>query len=350
VAPRPRADVLVLTRYNAVNRVLLHVLFLNLAVAGAKLILGYATGAVSVISDGFHSLSDSASNVMGFVALRASLKPPDDDHPYGHRKYETLAAAGIFIFLLLVVIEVGRAAVNRFGGGAPPQVTPLSFVVMIATVVINLIVVRYERAEGRRLSSELLQADALHTQRAHADYLHERGAGFVFTRKQNQPRLFAALDALPWAQTPIAARQVDRGHGRVTTRTIQVMPAPEDLPFPHVNQVWLIERYVTALDGTPSSAVAALGVTNLTAGTTAPQRLAALVRNHWGIESLHWLRDTVYREDNSTVRTSSGPRVMAGLRNLAVGAHHLAGRRDIAEASREASRVMHRPFKILKLT
>ena len=205
-------------------------------------------------------------------------------------------------------------------------------------------------AAGVDLAHTVITADALHTQRAHADYLHERGAGFVFTCKQNQPRLFAALDALPWAQTPIGARQVDRGHGRVTTRTIQVMPAPEDLPFPHVNQVWLIERYVTALDGTPSSAVAALGVTNLTADTTAPQRLAALVRNHWGIESLHWLRDTVYREDNSTVRTRSGPRVMAGLRNLAVGAHHLAGRRDIAEASREASRVMHRPFKILKLT
>ena len=205
-------------------------------------------------------------------------------------------------------------------------------------------------AAGVDLAHTVITADALHTQRAHADYLHERGAGFVFTCKHNQPRLFAALDALPWAQTPIAARQVDRGHGRITTRTIQVMPAPEDLPFPHVNQVWLIERYVTALDGTPTSAVAALGVTNLTADTTAPQRLAALVRNHWGIESLHWLRDTVYREDTSTVRTSSGPRVMAGLRNLAVGAHHLAGRRDITEASREAGRVMHRPFKILKLT
>jgi predicted transposase YbfD/YdcC len=205
-------------------------------------------------------------------------------------------------------------------------------------------------AAGVDLAHTVITADALHTQRAHADYLHERGAGFVFTCKHNQPRLFAALDALPWAQTPIAARQVDRGHGRVTTRTIQVMPAPADLPFPHVNQVWLIERYVTALDGTPSSAVAALGVTNLTAHTTTPQHLAALVRNHWGIESLHWLRDTVYREDNSTVRTSSGPRVMAGLRNLAVGAHHLAGRRDITEASREAGRVMHRPFKILKLT
>ena len=205
-------------------------------------------------------------------------------------------------------------------------------------------------AAGVDLAHTVITADALHTQRAHADYLHERGAGFVFTCKQNQPRLFAALDALPWAQTPIAASEVQRGHGRVTTRTIQVMPAPEDLPFPHVNRVWLIERYVTALDGTPTSAVAALGVTNLTADTTAPQRLAALVRNHWGIESLHWLRDTVYREDNSTVRTSSGPRVMAGLRNLAVGAHHLAGRRDITEASREAGRVMHRPFKILKLT
>ena len=204
-------------------------------------------------------------------------------------------------------------------------------------------------AAGVDLAHTVITADALHTQRAHADYLHERGAGFVFTCKQNQPRLFAALDALPWAQTPIAASEVQRGHGRVTTRTIQVMPAPEDLPFPHVNRVWLIERYVTALDGTPSSAVAALGVTNLTTDTAGPDRLAALVRNHWGIESLHWLRDTVYREDNSTVRTRSGPRVMAGLRNLAVGAHHLAGRRDITEASREAGRVMHRPFKILKL-
>lgn len=128
------------------------------------------------------------------------------------------------------------------------------------------------------------------------------------------------------------------------------MPAPEDLPFPHVNQVWLIERYTTALDGTPSSAVAALGVTNLTAQRAGPARIATLVRNHWGIESLHWLRDTVYREDHSTVHTRSGPRVMAALRNLAVGAHHLTGRRDITEASREASRVMHRPFKILNLT
>lgn len=166
VAASACADVLVLVlpRHSAVNRVLLRVLILNLAVAGAKLLLGYATGAVSIISDGFHSLTDSASNIVGLVGLRASRKPPDEDHPYGHRKYETLAAGGIFIFLLLVVVEVGRSALHRLGGGDAPRVTILSFVVMIATLMINLVVVRYERSEARRLSSELLQADATHTQ------------------------------------------------------------------------------------------------------------------------------------------------------------------------------------------
>lgn len=116
-----------------------------------------------MISDGFHSLTDAASNVMGFVGLRASRKPPDEDHPYGHRKYETLAAAGIFVFLIFVVIEVTRAAFSRLAGGAAPKVTALSFVVMLVTLAINVVVVRYEGGEARRLSSELLLADALAT-------------------------------------------------------------------------------------------------------------------------------------------------------------------------------------------
>src|SRR3954447_16966888 len=240
-----------------------------------------------------------------------------------------LAAATHYDALVLGQVEVGAKS-NEI-----PQFAPL-----LDTLT----------AAGVDLARTVITADALHTQRPHADYLHERGAGFVLTCKQNQPRLFAALDALPWEHTPIAARELDRGHGRITTRTIQVLPAPADLPFPHVQQVWLIERYVTARDGPPRSAVAALGVTNLPAARATPAHLADLVRRHWGIESLHWLRDTVYREDNSTVRTRSGPRVMASLRNLAVGAIRLTGRRDITEASREAGRVMHRPFKILKLT
>ena len=107
---------------------------------------------------------------------------------------------------------------------------------------------------------------------------------------------------------------------------------------------------VTALAGSPTSAIAALGVTNLHSNQAAPADIARLVRDHWGVESLHWLRDTVYREDDSRARTRSGPRVMAGLRNLAIGTLHLAGRRDIAEATRWASRNMLRPFQILGLT
>ncbi len=114
--------------------------------------------------------------------------------------------------------------------------------------------------------------------------------------------------------------------------------------------MWLIERYVTDLAGIPTSAIAALGITNLHSSQAAPADIARLVRNHWGVESLHWLRDTVYREDDSRARTRSGPRVMAGLRNPAIGALHLAGRRDITEATRWATRNMHRPFQILGLT
>lgn len=204
-------------------------------------------------------------------------------------------------------------------------------------------------AAGIDLTGAVVTGDALHAQRAHAEDLHDRGMDFCFTVRENQPRLFAALDALDWRAVPVTDWTVERGHGRITTRTIQVQPAPSDLPFPHVEQVWLVERYVTDLRGTPVSAVAALGVTSVSADRADPAGVAGLVRRHWRIEALHWLRDVVFREDDSKARTGSGPRVMAALRNLAIGAHRLAGRRDIAEATRWAGRDMTRPFKILKL-
>jgi cation diffusion facilitator family transporter len=150
-------------RYAQVSRVLVQVLFLNLLVALSKIALGYATGAVSVLSDGFHSLTDGASNVVGLVGVRIASQPPDDDHPYGHRKFETLASVGILIFLVLVLMQVLNAAVARFRSGGAPTVEALSFVVMGGTFLINLFVVIYERRAGRRLRSEVLLADAHHT-------------------------------------------------------------------------------------------------------------------------------------------------------------------------------------------
>jgi predicted transposase YbfD/YdcC len=200
------------------------------------------------------------------------------------------------------------------------------------------------------LEGKVVTADALPTVKATANHIHEHGGEFVLPVKENRRALFNALDALPWGQVPIAHTATDKGHGRITTRTIQVLAAPEDLPFPHVSQVFLIERYVTGLHGQPISAVAALGAASPEPGQANAADLAGYVREQWSIESLHWLRDTLYQEDKSTVRTRSGPRIMAALRNLAIGALHLAGRHDTTEATRWASRYIDRPFTILGLT
>src|SRR6478735_6601664 len=125
--PVPRSEVPqspgppVPTRYADVTRVLLRVLVLNLAVAAAKIAFGYASGAISILSDGFHSLTDGASNVVGLVGIRAAGRPPDADHPYGHRKYETVAAGLVTLFLIIVVVEILRNAFNHFTGRAAPH-------------------------------------------------------------------------------------------------------------------------------------------------------------------------------------------------------------------------------------
>jgi cation diffusion facilitator family transporter len=150
-------------RYSAVVRVLYRVLFLNLAVAFAKLALGYTTGAVSVLSDGFHSLTDSASNVVALVGVSVARRPPDANHPYGHRKYETMASLGILLFLIIVLVEVVSSALDRLKSGAVPKVYPEGIGIMIVTLVVNVVVVAYELRQGRRFNSEVLLADAKHT-------------------------------------------------------------------------------------------------------------------------------------------------------------------------------------------
>lgn len=165
-APEPRAPspTVPSSRYADVSRVLTRVLFLNLIVAIAKIAFGYFSGAISILSDGFHSLTDTGSNVVGLIGIRAAERPPDEDHPYGHRKYETVAAAAVTLFLFLLVLEVLRNAFNHLSGRtAPPQISIVGFVIMAVTVAINIAVVRYESAAAERLGSEVLLADALQT-------------------------------------------------------------------------------------------------------------------------------------------------------------------------------------------
>jgi cation diffusion facilitator family transporter len=146
-----------------VRRVLAITLILNLSVAAGKIIVGAVTGALAISADGVHSLIDGASNVMALLANRAASKPPDDQHPYGHRRFETVAAFGIGVLLLLAGWEIITEALGRLGGEHAPDLTPLAFAIMIGTLIINIGVTTYERRMGEKLKSELLLADAAHT-------------------------------------------------------------------------------------------------------------------------------------------------------------------------------------------
>jgi cation diffusion facilitator family transporter len=163
MSPTPTAPPASAGNARDVRRVLWIVLALNVLVAGAKLVMGLATGAVSMIADGFHSSLDASSNVIGLVGLRLAAQPPDADHPYGHRRFETLATLGIGGLMLVAAWEILQTMIDRLLHGGAPEVVPLSFAVMIGTMALNLGVTRYERQRGRALRSDILLADASHT-------------------------------------------------------------------------------------------------------------------------------------------------------------------------------------------
>jgi cation diffusion facilitator family transporter len=147
-----------------VERVVLEILVLNLAVAAAKGVYGYLSGSLAVASDALHSGLDAASNIVGFVALRLAARPPDEDHPYGHDKVEIVAAALIGLVIAGGAVNFGiEAAKALVVGRPPPEVGSGGFVVMLGTLVVNLFVAWYERRRGRALESPFLVADAAHT-------------------------------------------------------------------------------------------------------------------------------------------------------------------------------------------
>ena len=157
-------DLTIAKRDESVRSTLIWVLILNLIVASAKLAVGWLSSSISMVADGFHSLTDSASNIVGLIGLSLAGRPPDEDHPYGHRKFETLAALMIGGLLALTAWEVLKSCLERLREGGAPAATPLTFWVMGTTLLINLGVSTWERREGARLKSDLLKADAAHTQ------------------------------------------------------------------------------------------------------------------------------------------------------------------------------------------
>jgi predicted transposase YbfD/YdcC len=200
------------------------------------------------------------------------------------------------------------------------------------------------------LEGTVVTADQMHTQRKHATCLRNRGAHYVFTIGENQPKLYEAVNGLPWRQFAPEHATVDRGHGRVELRTITVLPATPRIAalFPHAAQVFLLERHIYDLDGNLTAAAAVLGITSLLPGHADGAALMAYLRGHWSIEVLHHVRDVTLGEDASRARTAS--RALAGLRNLIISVLHLRGTANIAAQLRACHRDPYQtPLRLLGL-
>jgi cation diffusion facilitator family transporter len=152
-----------LQRFKKVQQVLIYVLLLNLAVAFAKIIYGTMTSTLSMVADGYHSLFDGVSNIIGLAGSFIASRPPDSDHPYGHQKYETVASIFIALLLIFVGVEIFRNALNRFLTPGTPEVTVISFLVILVTMCTNYLVTQYEYDKGESLRSQVLIADSMHT-------------------------------------------------------------------------------------------------------------------------------------------------------------------------------------------
>lgn len=150
-------------RLQKVRHVLIYTLFLNMAVALAKIIYGYKINSISMFSDGFHSFFDGTSNVIGLIGIWIASQPPDENHPYGHRKFETLSTIAIAVLIFFAGLEILKKAYHGLREPHSIEVTSMGFIIMSITLLINIGVMTYERKKGQELKSDFLIADALHT-------------------------------------------------------------------------------------------------------------------------------------------------------------------------------------------
>jgi cation diffusion facilitator family transporter len=151
-------------RSAGVRRALLVVLLLNALSAALKIGVGARTGALTVLGAALESVLDMLSNVVAILAVSIASRAPDDDHPYGHEKFETLGTLGIVGFLSISCFELMRQSLGElFGRHEPPVAHTVDVAILVVSLMVNAIVVLYERRRGRALSSALLLADAAHT-------------------------------------------------------------------------------------------------------------------------------------------------------------------------------------------
>jgi cation diffusion facilitator family transporter len=152
------------TRAAEVRFVLICILAANVAVVAAKIVIGWKTGSLAVFGDAMHSSVDSINNVLALVVISVAARGPDEEHPYGHQKFETLGALAIVGFLSITGFELVKGAIQKLIAGAQPlEISWVQYAVLLGTLLVNVVVATYEAHKGRQLNSEILLADATHT-------------------------------------------------------------------------------------------------------------------------------------------------------------------------------------------
>lgn len=150
-------------KYKKVKNILLFILVANLAVTVMKIVVGSLTNSSSVLADGFHSLSDSASNIVGIVGISIAARPKDKTHPYGHTKFEMLSSLFIGMMMVFIALKIVSEAILQIKNPESLNMTTISFVILIITLIINIIVTKYEYSVGKKVNSYILVSDSLHT-------------------------------------------------------------------------------------------------------------------------------------------------------------------------------------------
>ncbi len=211
-----------------VRRVFIGLLVANLAVVAAKLAVGLSSGSLAILGSAVDSCVDALNNVLALTVVRVAAKEPDEDHPYGHGKFETLGALAIVGFLSITCFELVRGAVNHLVGGTHRiAVSDLQLAVLVLTLGVNVIITRYEQRRGIELGSELLVADAAHTR---ADVVITVGVliGVLLTR-QGWWWIDSAIAIV------VALVIVFVAYG-ILTRTVPVLVDQRALPPSHIQE------------------------------------------------------------------------------------------------------------------
>jgi predicted transposase YbfD/YdcC len=203
------------------------------------------------------------------------------------------------------------------------------------------------------LAGTVITSDAMQANRDNSLFVRKvKDAHWLWPVLGNQPSLNETLNALDWENTPVAAATSETVRGRIETRTIRVLPAPADTGFEDAAQALLIERYVTykkkGLWHTRAEAV--LYLTSLNADDTAPEDLLAHVRGHWRVEHAHWLRDVIWKEDKSLIRTGNGPQIWSALANLVITLFRIHGVTSYTAETRRIAQDPRRALQFLDLT